>query len=192
MSKQTIRRIATVFLGVVTLIGLSSCNDINKESAPVEMIATFDSTILVADLGDPDCGDGGLGTLSVSTVVKQADPVRIDLLDVRLSTMRVTYSRNDGGTVVPQPFVQSISGLISAGSSGDVSGFLVFQPSSFAEAPFAALLPVNGGRDPETGNASIGLEITIEIFGETLSGEKVAASTRFPLTICIGCGCVEV
>ena len=192
MKNQTMRRITTVCVGVLALFALSSCNDINENRSPVEMSATFDSTVLVADLGDPDCGSGGLGVLELTTVVKKPESTRTDLLDVRLSTMQVSYSRNDGGTVVPKPFVQSISGLLTAGSSGTVSGFLVFQPSAFSEAPFAALLPANGGRDPETGNATVGLEITIEVFGETLSGEKVSAKTRFPLTICIGCGCVEV
>ncbi len=192
MKTDTIRRIAVLSLALAAMFGLTSCNDINKDAAPVEMIARFDSSILVADLGDADCGEGGLGTLQLSTVIKPTDPTRSDLLDVRLKTMRITYSRNDGGTVVPKSFVQSISGLIGAGSSGDVSGFIVFQPSAFSEAPFAALLPVNGGRDPETGNTSVGLEITIEVFGETLAGDGVAASTRFPLTICVGCGCVEV
>lgn len=192
MNKQAMRRITTMLVGVLALFALSSCNDINEAKAPVEMIATFDSSVLVADLGDADCGSSGLGTLTLSSVIKQPDPSRTDLLDIRLSTMRVTYSRNDGGTIVPKSFVQSISGLIGAGGSGEVSGFLVFQPAAFSEAPFAALLPSNGGRDPETGNSSVGLEITIEVFGETLSGEKVSASTRFPLTICIGCGCVEV
>jgi len=187
---QTMRRITTVLLGAVMLLGLTSCNDVNKTKAVVEMLATFDSTILVGDLADPDCGP--LGTLTLTTVVKQPEPVRVDLLAVRLSTMRITYSRNDGGTVVPPSFVQSVSGLIDAGGSGNVSGFLVFQPSAFTEAPFAALLPSNGGRDPETGNSTVGLEITIEVFGETLSGDKVSASTRFPLTVCVGCGCVEV
>ena len=190
MRKQIIRRIAVMSLGCMALFGLASCNDI-VEGPPVEVIATFDSTVLVADLADPDCGDSGLGTLTLNSVVL-SNSLNTSLLDVRLSTMNVSYSRNDGGTVVPDAFVQSISGLIGAGGSGEVSGFLVFQPSAFAEAPFAALLPVNGGRDPETGNTSIGLEISIVVHGETLSGEKVATSTRFPLTICIGCGCVEV
>lgn len=192
MRNRNMQRVTAAMVGVLSLFMLSSCNDINEEVAPIELIATFESSVLVADLGDPECGEGGLGTLNLTSVIKQDDPVRTDLLDVRLSTMRVSYARNDGGTVVPKSFVQSISGLIGAGGAGDVSGFLVFQPSSFTEAPFAALLPVNGGRDPETGNASVGLEIIIEVWGETLSGERVSASTRFPLTICIGCGCVEI
>lgn len=192
MKKDTIRRIAVVSISLLAVFGLTSCNDINKDAAPVEMIVTNESVVLVMDFADPDCGSSGLGTLSVSTVVKQNDPTRVDLLDVRLKSMRVSYARNDGGTVVPQSFVQSISGLIGAGNSGEVSGFLVFQPSALTEAPFAALLPVNGGRDPETGNTSVGLEITIEVFGETLAGDTVSASTRFPLSFCVGCGCVEV
>lgn len=192
MRKQTMRRTAVVLVGVIALLGLSSCNDINERVAPVEMIATFESIVLVADLGDPECGQDGLGTLNLRTVIKQADPSRTEFLDVRLSTMRVSYSRNDGGTVVPKPFVQSISGLIAPGGDSEVSGFIVFQPSAFSEAPFAALLPVNGGRDPETKNTSVGMEITIEVYGETLSGEKVSATTRFPLSFCVGCGCVEV
>jgi hypothetical protein len=110
-------------------------------------------------------------------------------LDVKLTTIRVSYKRTDGGTVVPPTYVQAISGVIASGGSGDVSGFLLFDPNALLQAPFVALLPQNGGRDPETGKPTIIIETKIEVFGETLSGEKVSAETRFPLSFCYGCGC---
>jgi hypothetical protein len=58
------------------------------------------------------------------------------------------------------------------------------------QAPFAALQPVNGGRDPETGKAFVKLEIILTIFGQTLAGERVSGTTRIPLDFCFACnGC---
>ncbi len=192
MNSRMIGRLAKVLLAAGVLLGMGSCtNDINENGAPVELVATFESKVLVADLGDSTCAETGLGTLNLSTVIKRtdADP---RFLDVKLTTARISYKRIDGGTVVPATFVQPMSGLIAGGGTGSASGFLVFEAGAFSKAPFVSLLPVNGGRDPETGKTSVGIEINIEVFGETLAGDKVSASTRFPLTICIGCGCSTV
>ena len=55
---------------------------------------------------------------------------------------------------------------------------------------FAALLPVNGGRDPQTGKAFVSMDVIITLFGQTLAGERVSGSTKFPLTFCFDCnGC---
>lgn len=192
MNTKTIGRTTLVMLAVGALLGLSSCgSDINEEGAPVELVASFDQTVLVYDYAPVTGCAQGVGTLSLRSVIKtQNEDQRF--LGVRLSTIRMTYKRTDGGTVVPPAYVQALSGTIDAGSTGDVTGFLLFDPNSLRQAPFAALLPENGGRDPETGKSVITIETKIEVFGETLSGEKVSTETRFPISFCFGCGCSTV
>lgn len=190
MTTKTIGRMTLVLLSVGAMLGFASCgSDINEEGAPVELVATFDQEILVFDYSPTDgCDSGGVGTLEVRSVVKTTS-ADTRFLDVKLSTIRVSYKRTDGGTVVPPAYVQAISGLIPTGGTGTVSGFLMFDPNALLQAPFVSLLPQNGGRDPETGKPAIIIETKIEIWGETLSGEKVVAETRFPISFCYGCGC---
>jgi hypothetical protein len=111
--------------------------------------------------------------------------------DVRITRYRISYVRTDGGTMVPAPFVRSIDILISAnGADSDLTGFTAFTDDTLAQAPFAALRPENGGRDPETGRTSVHLDIVLEVFGETLAGANVAGRTRMPLEFCYDCnGC---
>jgi hypothetical protein len=64
----------------------------------------------------------------------------------------------------------------------------VVEPDALTLAPFAALLPQNGGRDPVTGRPFVKLDVIVEIFGETLGGDRVYDATRFPLDFCYDCG----
>jgi hypothetical protein len=189
MNTKTIRRTTLMMLAIGAMLGLASCgSDINEEGAPVELVASFAQEVLIYDYAPETGCTVGVGTLSLNSVVKsQSEDQRF--LGVRLSTIRITYKRTDGGTVVPPAYVQALSGTIDAGSSGEVSGFLLYDPNSLRQAPFVALYPENGGRDPETGKAVITIETKIEVFGETLSGEKVSTETRFPISFCYGCGC---
>lgn len=193
MNTKTIGRMTLVLLSVGAMLGLASCgSDINEEGSPVELVATFNQDVLVFDYSPTETGcTEGVGTISLRSVVKTTS-TDTRFLDVRLSTIRVTYKRTDGGTVVPPAYVQAISGLVVSGGSGEVNGFLLFDPNALAQAPFVALQPQNGGRDPETGKPVITIETKIEVFGETLSGEKVSAETRFPISFCFGCGCSTV
>ena len=189
MKIKTIGQHTALLLAVGAMLGFASCgSDINESGSPVELVASFDQDILVFDYEPTNGCTSGVGTLNVRSVIKTQNS-DLRFLDVKLSTVRVTYKRTDGGTVVPSAYVQALSGVITAGGSGDVSGFLIFDPNALRQAPFAALLPENGARDPETGQQTITIEIKIEVFGETPSSEKVATSTRFPLSFCYGCGC---
>jgi len=106
-----------------------------------------------------------------------------------VSVEGVSYVRTDGGKVVPPSFVRSISALLTAGGGiQTVSNFIVFDAGAFSQAPFPALLTQNGGVDPETGRRSVQMDVIVEVFGQTLAGENVSGSTRFPLTFCFDCG----
>ena len=192
MNTKTIGRTTLMVLAVGALLGLASCgSDINEEGAPIELVASFDQDVLVFDYAPETGCDTGVGILNLESVIKTTN-TDTRFLGVRLSTVRITYKRTDGGTVVPPAYVQALSGTLDPGESGEVSGFLIYDPNSIRQAPFVALLPENGGRDPETGKPVITIETRIEVFGETLSGEKVSADTRFPISFCFLCGCASV
>jgi hypothetical protein len=183
---------AVIAIAMIAFNTLSCSGDLNKGDSPVELIATTKADVLVLDLSDSNCGKNGLGTTTLRSIIKRKDPTDTRFLDVQLKSYRVSYVRTDGGTLVPQSFVRTISGTVTAGGAGSsLSDLLIFEPGAFLEAPFAALLAQNGGRDPETGKGTVTLDIIVDVFGETISGQNVSARTRWPLTVCVGCGCIQ-
>lgn len=172
-------------LTVAVLMAFAGCDDVARESSPVELVATVTQDVQLVDLADPTCPN--LGTVELRAIPK--NPLSDEtFLDVRLTRTRVSYRRTDGGTLRPSSFVRTISGLVPIGGTATLNTFRVFQPDAVNEAPFAALLPSNGGVDPETGRRIVQMDVILEIFGETLSGENVATSVSFPVDFCFNCG----
>lgn len=162
---------------------LTGCNEANRSRAAVEFVATTDQEVLLIDLANPP---ENLGSILLRAIPKGTEVT--PYMDVRLRSYRVTYRRTDGGTQVPASFVRSISGIVPAGGTPQsLNDFLIIQNSALNQAPFAALLPQNGGRDPETGESVVKMNAFVEIFGETLGGDDVRATVTLPLWFCVGC-----
>lgn len=190
-NRMRIVTIATVVL--LLALGIFSCSDINRQNGPVQLIVTVTQNISTIDLESGASGCGvSLGTVNLRSLFLQQDttsnPVDNRFNDILLRSYRVTYVRTDGGHQVPEPFVRTISGTLSGTLGSTLNNFQAFPPGAFDQAPFAALLPQNGGRDPETGKAFVQMDTIIEVFGETLAGERVSGSARAPLTFCFQCG----
>ncbi|HUP66488.1 MAG TPA: hypothetical protein VM557_14550 [Thermoanaerobaculia bacterium] len=186
---KTVRIKMCTGLLIVLLAGLTlSCQEVANTSSPVELLVTISETLHVLDFADPNCGS--LGVITFRNLIKRPDIVTDPrFLDVRLTAYRVSYERTDGGTQVPAPFTRSLSLLIPAGGAAtELSTFIGFEPGVFNQAPFVALLPANGGKDPETGKHTVEMDLVVDFFGETLSGEDVSARARQRLTFCIACG----
>jgi hypothetical protein len=183
----------TLSVGLALLLAstILSCNgELTNDSSPVTLIVTNSQTLRVIDIGpnlDTDC-DQDVGTIKLQVLKKNANASSGDLLQVRVNRYRVSYVRTDGGTQVPNPFVRSIDTLIAAGATGSLSGFTILEADALNQAPFAALQPQNGGRDPQTGRPVIKMEVIVEVFGETLGGDNVYDATRIPLDFCYQCG----
>lgn len=168
------------------LIAVLGCSEINETAAPVELIATTDQDVLVIDL--LNLPQQNIGTITLRAIVKRTDVTDTRFLDVKLSSYRVAYQRTDGGTLVPESFVRTTSGIIPVGGAPTaLNDFLLVQGPALTQAPFAALLPQNGGVDPETGQQIVKMDAIVDIFGETLAGDEVSARTRIPLWFCAGC-----
>jgi len=180
-------------VGLLMALGIVSCSDINRQNGPVQLLVTITQSISTIDLESGAAGcDVSLGTVNLRALFLQGGtstiPTDDRFNDILLRSYRVTYVRTDGGNQVPEPFVRSISGTLSGSSSSTLNNFQAFPPGAFDQAPFAALLPTNGGRDPETGKAFVQMDTIIEVFGETIAGERVSGIARAPLTFCFQCG----
>ena len=183
-------KVAALALAVAVL----GCNgELNQGAAPVELVATTTQNLQLLDLNptvaaaDADCQQN-VGTVTLQVFSKGRTDLTGPASQVRVTRYRVSYARRDGGRLVPASFVRPMSTLIGVGSSAGLSDFVVIEPDAINQAPFASLLPQNGGRDPDTQRPVIEMDIIMEFYGETLGGDNVYEATRFPLDFCYGCG----
>lgn len=175
--------------GLVLTLGCNG-NDLTRSASPVALIVTNTQTLQHIDIaGGTNC-DKDWGTILMKAVEKNANAgsTNTTFNQVRVTRYQVSYQRTDGGKLVPAPYVRSMDTLLDVGGAASGSKFIVMAPGAFDQAPFAALYPNNGGRDPDTGKPFVQMDIIVDIFGQTLAGENVAGSTRFPVDFCFDCG----
>ena len=187
------KKISTV-AALALAVAVLGCNgELNEGAAPVELVATTTQNLQLLDLDptiaavDPDC-DENVGTVNLQVLSKGRTDLTGPANQVRVTRYRVSYQRRDGGRLVPAPFVRPMDTLIGVGGTSGLSEFVVVEPDAINLAPFAALQPQNGGRDPDTNRSIIEMDVIMEFFGETLGGDNVYDATRFPLDFCFGCG----
>lgn len=182
------KRLILAGLAVVALASLSCSRELTTDAAPVTLVLSSTQNLSQIDLqfGAAGCATN-LGTITMRIFPKRAGS-STDLTSVRVNRYRVSYRRIDGGTQVPRAFVRSMDTLILEGETVGVSDFIVFESDALSQAPFAALQPQNGGRDPETGRPVVKLEVILEVFGQTIGGDNVSDSTAFVLDFCFDCG----
>ena len=130
---------------------------------------------------------GTVGSINMRVIPKNPDATG-NFLQVRVTRYRVSYQRTDGATQVPPTFVRSTDQIIGVGATAALSEFVIVEGDALNMAPFVALLPQNGGRDPVTQRPVVKMDVIVEIFGETLGGDRVYDATRFPLDFCFNCG----
>lgn len=187
--RTTMTKKLMAFAAVAAVVLGGCSNEIADNAAPVELLVTNTQQISQLDLApntDPDC-DSSIGTINMRVIAKRSG-VSGDFNQVRVTRYRVSYQRTDGGRQVPAPFVRSVDTLIAVGGAGALTEFVILEGTAVNQAPFAALLPQNGGRDPDTGQRVVKMDVIVEIFGETLGGDNVYDATRFPLDFCYDCG----
>lgn len=194
MNINTKNGIRVALLIAVAAVSFSCSSEFTQNAAPVELVASNIQELQLIDLaGDPvgeDNCNRDIGTIALRAFVKNAiEGADQRFNDVKISRYRVSYVRNDGGSLVPAPFVRSVDLLVSAGGGPtDLQSFVVFQADAVRQQPFVSLLPQNGGRDPETGRQIVRMDVIMDFFGETLAGANVAGRTRFTLDFCYDCG----
>jgi hypothetical protein len=187
---RTMKNLTRLTVLAITVAALGGCSsEMVNDSAPVELVVTNAQNLNRIDIDADSTGcDQNVGTINMQVIPKPGNSDEGNFDQVRVKSYRVTYRRLDGGSVVPASFVRPLDTLISVGGSSGAVDFQLAEPDIFSRAPFASLLPQNGGIDAETGRRFITMQIFVEVFGETLGGDDVYDSTSFPLEFCYDCG----
>jgi hypothetical protein len=186
---KTMKKLSTIVAAALAATILGCSNELADDGAPVELIVTNTQELQRIDLAGGEGCDANIGTINMEVIAKSPEATG-NFVQVRVNRYRVSYQRTDGGTLVPRPFVRSIDTLINVGGSAGLEEIVLFEQDVLFNAPFPALLPNNGGRDPETGRPVVEMDVIVEVFGETLGGDRVFDATRFQLDFCFLCnGC---
>jgi hypothetical protein len=184
MMKKT-RMIVAAAAMAAAVFGCSG--ELTDSGSPVTLVVTNSQSISHIDLAGGTGCTGSIGTINMQVIPKNSS-VSGSFVQVRVTRYRVSYQRTDGATQVPASFVRSTDQLIGVGASASLSEFVILEGDAVNQAPFIALQPVNGGRDPVTQRPVVKMDVIVEIFGETLGGDRVYDATRFPLDFCFACG----
>src|SRR2546423_5480627 len=118
------KRVAIAAAAVILLLAAGSCNDINRQSSPIDLLVTNTQILHRLDLAGDTTGrttcQQNIGTVHIqaillSTPASNPNLTPADLNQVKIDRYRISYVRADGGHLVPAPFVRSISTLVQVG-----------------------------------------------------------------------------
>src|ERR1700726_3673381 len=128
-TRKVFGTVALVLLAAVML----TCNEINKSAAPVTVVVTNSQVLHKIDLaGGTGCSQNIAPVLMEARLLQNPNsanlPTDVRFDDVRIDRYRISYVRTDGGTLVPSPFVRSISALLILGrGTQSLTTFLAFE-----------------------------------------------------------------
>lgn len=120
--------------------------------------------------------------LTVQNVIKNPSGGSSSLMNVEIDSYEITFSRADTGTRLPPPLVRNLFGVVPVGGSDTIENLPILTLEQINAPPLSDLLTRNGGIDLETGGQTILLNLSLRIFGETLSGDEIdTAPARFTI-----------
>jgi hypothetical protein len=129
--------------------------------APVQV----DTIILNSELKDPDASDPQ------------------GMADTQINRYTVSFTRTDGGTLVPPTQTFGAGVLVPSGGEATLENFPILYEAALQQSPFDQLLPFNGGIDRETGRDEIDTAFNLTFFGTTVSGKRVQSQTASGILI---------
>ena len=125
-----------------------------------------------------------INTITLNSELK--DPLATDpqgFGDTQVNSYQVTFTRTDGGTLVPPPQTFGCGIVVPSGGEATLDDFPVLYEPALQQSPFDQLLPFNGGIDTETGRDEIDTAFNITFFGRTVSGKRVQSQTASGIMI---------
>ena len=108
--------------------------------------------------------------------------------DVNLTRWVIRPYRTDGGSEASPEWSYDQAVYVPAGGNADLENYRVYPLELLQEVPIAYLLPENGGFEPSTGFTNIRQSLELTIYGETVSGKRIATPPT-PIAfnfLCIG------
>jgi hypothetical protein len=160
-------------------LGLSACEertDRTDQGGVILSTTDFDGLPVIVSANTEADTDAlvSIDNLTITSFLRDPDGTGSDLMSVELQSYQVIYTRIDGGTVRPPPYIRGIFGILPAPGTTDYTDLPIMGAEQIFNPPISNLLFENGGVDPETGTTVITLNAELTFFGETLSGDDVA------------------
>jgi hypothetical protein len=167
--------IAVALAGAMAF-GTGCSNTTGQSESPVFLTVSIDFQPGFINVAVP--APVQIDTITVASHRKNPDSVdSIGFSDVQLNSYTVTYTRTDGGTLVPPMQTFGCGVLVPHDGTSTLQNFPVLYASALQETPFDQLLPFNGGIDRETGKDEIDTSFHITFYGSTASGKRVQSDT---------------
>jgi len=166
-----------------TLAFASGCTNPEGESeAPVFITVSMDLQPGLINVATP--APVQIQTITLNSELK--DPLATDpqgFGDTQVNSYQVTFTRTDGGTLVPPAQTFGCGVVVPSGGEATLTDFPVLYEPALQQSPFDQLLPFNGGIDRETGRDEIDTAFNITFFGRTVSGKRVQSQTASGIMI---------
>lgn len=188
VDNKKIRRARTAgavvaLLSSLALLGCESRTDKVDGGGVLLSITDFDG--LPAQVSMDAAGFVGgvqIDSLTVQSVAVNPAAGTSALMNVEIDSYEVVYSRADTGTRLPPPLVRNLFGVIPVNGTDTIENLPILTIQQLSSPPLSDLLTANGGLDLETGGRTILLNLSLRIFGRTLSGDEVdTAPARFTI-----------
>jgi hypothetical protein len=165
----------------VAFLGCESRTDKVDGGGVLLSVSDFDGLPIIVSASQV-CSAGGQCLVSVDQIILQnipKDPFgsTSDLMNVEIQSYEVVFTREDGGSRVPPPLVQSIFGVVPVGGTSTLDNYPVMRTDQFNNVPLRDLLDV--GFDRETGSTVVRLRLALRFFGRTLSGKPVDSAPAY-------------
>ncbi len=110
-------------------------------------------------------------SFTIDSVLKDPTGTGSPLEEVELTSYQVTYRRLDSGTRVPPPLIAALTQDVPVNGSATITNLPILLINQLNGPPLLDL--VEFGHDTQTGTAVIVLNVQIQFFGNTLSGDQV-------------------
>jgi hypothetical protein len=182
---RTIRIVLTALtlLPLLLSLALAGCRSRTDQSEGTVLMTVTDFAGLpsVVSLSSQD-PPFVIGTLTVRNIAKDPTGTTSNLQSIELRTVEFRYVRRDTGTRIPPSNVQAIFGLVPQNGTTTLSNTPFLTSDQVLSQPLKDLLDF--GRDTETGTSVVVLDVSMRIFGRTLSGDEIATDTsRFTIEV---------
>jgi hypothetical protein len=116
-------------------------------------------------------------SIVVENIAKNPDLPTSALMNVEIHSYEVRYRREDSGTRTLPVLVESVFGVAPVNGTYTLNGGLFMRPSQFDHQPLKDLREF--GRDLETNSRVVRIQVSIQFFGKTLSGDEVASAPGY-------------
>jgi hypothetical protein len=171
-------KIGSIGLLALAVLGCNARTD--KTDGPV-ILTIVGTTTIVIPLSESvsaatQAGGSAIGSMTLTTVLKEPNGTSSPLESVEMDSYQVTYARADRGTRVPPPFSQSLFGSIAPGGTDVLTNFPWIGLAQLTSSPLVDL--AQRGLDPETGSATIRLNVSLVFFAHTFSGKRVTSDPQ--------------